>query len=94
MTRLVGEIQASRDDRGRMLRDLKRGTAEMLARFRSAHLDMARRQRPMLREFVAGLRKELWTDLGGARKAWAGAAAEPMPGRAKRGGKSLGGESA
>jgi len=29
MTRLVGEIHAARDDRGRLMRDLKHATAEM-----------------------------------------------------------------
>ena len=108
VTRLVGEIRASRDDRGRMMRDLrhstvemKRAVAAMQAGFHSDHADMARRQQRMLHGFVSGIktrvaafRKEFADDLGGARKAWAGAAAMAMPGRTRRGGKWFGGETA
>jgi hypothetical protein len=106
MTRLVGEIHGARDERGRLVRDLKHATAEMKRAvagmqggFRSAHADMGRRQQRMLGGFVsglrttvAGLRKGSADDLAGARKAWVGGAA--MGGRARRGGRFFGGESA
>lgn len=109
MTRLVGEIRASRDDRGRLLQDLKHGTAEMkraVARmqtgFRSQRADMVRRQQRMLRGFVsglrstvAGLRKECSDDLAGAHNVWSGpSAVTTTPGRPRRGAKGPGGESA
>ena len=108
MTRLVGEIHAARDGRGRLMRDLKHATVEMKnavagmqARFRSAHADMARRQRRTLRDFasdlratVAGVRKEFAADLAGARRVWFGTMTAAMPGRTRRGGKWFGGESA
>ncbi len=108
MTRLVGEIHAARDGRGRMMRDLKHATVEMKqavagmqTRVRLAHADMTRRQRGMLRDFasglratVAGMRREFGADLAGARGAWSGTATAATPGRTRRGGKSFGGESA
>ena len=106
MTRLVGEIVAGRDDRGRLTRDLKHATVEMKqavagmqAGFRSAHADMVRRQQRMLRGFasglrgtVAGLRKGFADDLAGAHKVWAGAVPGTMAGRTRRGGKWFAGE--
>jgi len=108
MTRLVGEIHAGRDDRGRLMRDLKHATVDMKqavagmqAGFRSAHADMVRRQQRMLRGFasslrgtVAGLRKEFADDLGGAHKVWAGAVPGTVAGRTRRGGKWFAGENA
>jgi hypothetical protein len=108
MTRLVGEIHAGRDDRGRLVRDLKHATVEMKqavagmqAGFRSAHADMVRRQQRMLRGFasslrstVAGLRKGFADDLGGAHKVWAGAVPGTAAGRTRRGGKWFAGENA
>lgn len=109
MTRLVGEIQVSRNDRGRLLRDLKHATVEMKrtvagmqAGFRSHHAEIVRRQQRMLRGFVsglratvAGLRKGSADDLAGARKAWAGTVvAAAAAGRTRRGGRGLGSESA
>jgi hypothetical protein len=79
MTRLVGEIHAARGERGRLVRDLKHETAEMLAGLRSDHAEMARRQRPMLRGFVsglrvkvAGMRKELASEVAARRVKVAG----------------------
>ncbi len=106
MTRLAGEILAARDTRGRMMREVKHATADMKRRvaamqadFRSAHADMARRQRGMLHGFVSGLkrtvatfRKEFADDLAGAHRVWAGGATAAMPSRTRRGGKWLGGE--
>ena len=108
MTRLVGEIHAGRNDRGRLVRDLKTATVEMKgavagmqAGFRSAHADMTRRQRRMLHGFtaglrgtVAGLRKAFADDLAGAHKVWAGTAPGVMAGRTRRGGKWFAGENA
>ncbi|OGK81608.1 MAG: hypothetical protein A2X50_11850 [Candidatus Rokubacteria bacterium GWF2_70_14] len=108
MTRLVGEIHAGRDERGRLTRDLKHATAEMKqavagmqAGFRSAHADMVRRQQRMLGGFtsglrgtVAGLRKGFADDLAGAHKVWAGAVPGTMAGRTRRGGKWFAGENA
>ena len=92
MTRLVGEIHAGRDSRGRMLRDLNHATVElkrtvagMQAGFRSARADMAQRQQRMLRGFASGLkvtvmgiRKEFSDDLAGAHQAFFGAATGTM----------------
>jgi len=109
MTRLVGEIRASRDDRGRLLQDLKQGTADMkraVARmetgFRSQRADMVRRQQRTLRGFVsslkatvAGLRKESADDLAGAHHVWAGAGTvAATSGRPRRGVRSAGSDSA
>lgn len=107
MTRLVGEIRASRDDRGRLVRDLRQGTAQMKravvrmeAGFRSHRADMARAQQRMLGGFVSGLkatvgglRKACADDLAGARSVWVGAAAV-KPERSRRAGKASGAESA
>ncbi len=74
-------LDAARDGRGRLMRDIKHATVEMKqavagmqARFRSAHDDMARSQQRMLRGFVSGLRatvagvrKEFAAELAGAR---------------------------
>lgn len=93
MTRLVGEIHASRDDRGRLLRDLKHATVDMKrtvagmqAGFRSHRVDMVRSQQRMLRGFVSGLRatvggvrKECADDIAGAYKVWAGTVTAAAP---------------
>ena len=101
MTRLVGEIHAGRDERGRLTRDLKHATAEMQAGFRSAHANMARRQQRMLGDFVSGLRttvagvrKEFAAEIAGAHRAWFGTMTAAMPGRTRRGGKWFAGEHA
>jgi len=105
MTRLVAEIQIGHGERERLVRDLKRGVqghrrevARMMAGSRAAHLEMARRQRQMLRGFVSdlagavgGLRRGLATDLDGARKAWRGAATIGMAARGRRGAQTSGG---
>ena len=108
MTRLVGEIHAARNGRGRVMRDLKHATVEMKravagmqASFRSAHAGMARSQQRMLHGFASdlratmvGVRKEFAAELAGARRAWFGTMTAAMPGRTRRGGKWFGGESA
>lgn len=108
MTRLVGEIQTERAARARTIRDVKHATAEMKravagmqSAFRSAHAETMRRQQRMLRGFVSGLRATVVAlrqgvadDLMGARNIWVGAAAAPIPGRARRGAKWFSGENA
>lgn len=108
MTRLVGEIHAERGERQRLIGATRQATVEMrrtLARmqggFRTAHADMARRQRRALREFVstlggrvAALRNEFSTDLAGARAVWSRTVATASPtGRehSKRTAKATGG---
>lgn len=99
MTRLVGEIHAARDGRGRLMRDLKDATVEMKKTvaeiqrgFHTAHADMARRQRRMLGGFVSNLRatvgatrKEHAADIAGGHRAWSGATTAAMGGRGRRG---------
>lgn len=84
MTRLVGEIHTARGERQRLIGATRQATVEMrrtLARvqggFRTAHAEMARRQRHGLREFVSGLKSRVAalrngfsTDLAGARAVW------------------------
>ncbi len=79
MTRLVGDIVATRGARKDFVRALTRGTAAMRARFRRAHTDMARKTRSErraainnLKKTVAGMRQEFAADLQGARRSWAG----------------------
>ena len=93
MTRLVGEIHTARGERQRLIGATRQATVEMrrtLARmqggFRTAHAEMARRQRRGLREFVsalegrvAALRNGFSTDLAGARAAWFGTVAAARP---------------
>lgn len=106
--RLVGEIHNGRAKRQRLIGSIRQATVEMkrtMVRmqrgFRTAHAEMARRQRRGLREFVSGLkgrvaalRNGLSTDLAGARAVWGGAVAAASPtGRehSKRAGKATGG---
>ena len=108
MTRLVGEIHTARGERQRLIGATRQATVEMkrtLARmqggFRTAHAEMARRQRRGLREFVsalegrvAALRNGFSTDLAGARAVWCRtvAAANPTgPEHSKRARKATGG---
>jgi hypothetical protein len=79
MTRLVGDIVATRTARKAFVRDLTQGTVAMRARFRRAHADMARKTRSErraainnLKKTVAGMRQEFAADLQGARRVWAG----------------------
>ena len=90
-TRLVGEIQTARGERQRLTHALRQATAElkrtvgrMQVGFRTAHTEMARRQRRRLREFMSGLesrvealRHAFSTDLAGARAAWHGVGPAP-----------------
>ncbi len=84
MTRLRGEVDALRSDRGALMQDLARGAKDlatevsaMQASFAKAHTAMAKKTKRELRSFVAGIekkvgrmRKETATDLAGARRAW------------------------
>ena len=86
MTRLCGEINASRGARKELMKDLARGTKDlkdavsgMQAGFRNAHADMARETKAERVGFVSGLektvfdmRKNFATDLAGAHRAWFG----------------------
>ncbi len=90
MTRLVGEINIMRNARETLMNDLARGTKEMktfvatmLGNFSKAHREMARKAKADRTAFVSGLekrvlklRKEMATDLAGARRAWYGKGAK------------------
>jgi hypothetical protein len=89
MARLRDEVLTLRGTREEMIGDLARGTRNlkkavcgMLGAFRSSHRKMARQTRADCSAFLAGvkttvdgLRKELTSDLRGARRAWGGSAA-------------------
>jgi chemotaxis regulatin CheY-phosphate phosphatase CheZ len=84
MTRLRGEVDALRGDRGALLQELGRGAREltttvsaMQASFAAAHTAMARktaRERvsyvSKIEKQVGRMRKENAADLKGARRAW------------------------
>ena len=79
MTRLVGEIVALRGARKGFVKDLTHNTAALMANFRRAHKDMARKTKAERRAAVAHLKKTVGAmrhafaaDLDGARRAWAG----------------------
>ncbi len=84
MTRLRGEVDALRADRGMLMQGLASGAKElatevsaMQASFAKAHTAMAKKTRRELTSFVSGIekkvgriRKETAKDLEGARRAW------------------------
>lgn len=86
MTRLRSEINAMREGRQAMQRDLtqtvatiKRNVADFQATFRRAHADMAKSSRKKRTVFVTGLSRQVTSllravsdDLKGARQAWKG----------------------
>jgi len=79
MTRLCGEISASRGAREEFLKDLQDAVSGMQAGFRNAHAEMARKTKAervgfvsSLKKTVFGMRTEFATDLAGARQAWFG----------------------
>jgi prenyltransferase beta subunit len=88
MTRLRGEVDALRSDRGALMQDLACGAKElastvsaMQADFAAAHTAMARKTRKARAAYVARLkkqvgrmRKENASDLAGAARAWFGKA--------------------
>ncbi|MBI2827949.1 MAG: hypothetical protein HYX77_01595 [Acidobacteria bacterium] len=101
MTRLVGEIHTAHGERQRLVVEMKRAVAQMRGGFRTAHAEMARRQRRNLREFMSGLQSRVGalrhafrTDIAGAHAAWFGTVAAAGPtGRehSKRAVKAIGG---
>ena len=84
MTRLRGEINTLRSNRGALMFDLaqnvksiKSSVASLLSDFSSSHADMAATSKKQrfafvtdVKEKVAGMKDEMQTDLAGARKAW------------------------
>jgi hypothetical protein len=88
MTRLRGEVDALRSDRGALMQELARGAKDlastvsaMKADFAAAHATMARKTGKARASYVAKIkrqvgrmRKETSSDLVGARRAWLGKA--------------------
>jgi hypothetical protein len=88
MTRLRGEVDALRSDRGALMQELARGAKDlastvsaMQADFAAAHAAMARKTGKARASYVAKIkrqvgrmRKETSSDLAGARRAWLGKA--------------------
>jgi hypothetical protein len=88
MTRLRGEVDALRSDRGALMQELARGAKDlastvsaMQADFAAAHATMARKTGKARASYVAKIkrqvgrmRKETSSDLAGARRAWLGKA--------------------
>jgi hypothetical protein len=88
MTRLRGEVDALRSDRGALMQELARGAKDlastvsaMQADFAAAHATMARKTGKARASYVAKIkrqvgrmRKETAADLAGARRAWLGKA--------------------
>jgi hypothetical protein len=88
MTRLRGEVDALRSDRGALMQDLAHGAKElaftvsaMQADFAAAHAAMARKTRKerasyvtKIKKQVGRMRKENASDLAGAARAWFGKA--------------------
>jgi len=88
MTRLRGEVDALRSDRGALMQELARGAKDlastvsaMQADFAAAHATMARKTGKARASYVAKIkrqvgrmRKETSSDLAGARRAWSGKA--------------------
>lgn len=86
MTRLHGEVVASRHERETLMRDLAWGrkdrrttVSEMQSDFSAARAEMARKMKKNLRAFitnlkraVGGQRQEFRADLASARRAWLG----------------------
>jgi len=86
MTRLRGEVDALRSDRGALMQELARGARDlaatvsaMQADFAAAHTAMARKSRrerisyvARIKKQVGRMRKETSSDLAGARRAWLG----------------------
>jgi hypothetical protein len=84
MTRLRGEVDALRSDRGALMQDLARGAknlastvSAMQADFAAAHTAMARKTRKErtsyvgnIKKTVGRMRKENASDLAGAARVW------------------------
>ena len=88
MTRLRGEVDALRSDRGAMMQELARGAKDldssvsaMQAGFAAAHATMARKTGKArvayvakIKKQVGRMRKETASDLAGAHQVWFGKA--------------------
>jgi len=88
MTRLRGEVDALRSDRGALMQELARGARDlastvsaMQADFAATHATMARKTRRERASYVARIKKQVGrmrkatsSDLAGARSAWLGKA--------------------
>jgi len=86
MTRLRGEVDALRSDRGTLMQELARGAKDlastvsaMQADFAAAHATMARKTGNVRASYVSGIkrqvgrmRRENASDLAGASRAWSG----------------------
>jgi uncharacterized protein YicC (UPF0701 family) len=93
MTRLCGEIAASRDSRAETRERMQAAISRMLSGFGEARSEMARQTKAELGEFVAGvkeavtdlrqtvaqLREGFQDDLAGAHRAWHGASPAHRP---------------
>jgi hypothetical protein len=91
MTRLRGEINTLRSNRGVLMFDLaqnvksiKSTVASLLSDFSSSHADMAINSKKSrvafvsgVKEMVAGMKDDMQNDLAGARKAWCRATPAP-----------------
>jgi len=86
MTRLRGEVDALRSDRGALMQELARGAKDLAATVSAMQADFAAARATMARKTgkarsscvekikkqVGRMRKENAADLSGARKAWCG----------------------
>ena len=86
MTRLRGEVDALRSDRGALMQELARGARDlastvsaMQADFAAAHAAMARKTGKARASYVARIKKQVGrmkketaADLAGARRVWLG----------------------
>jgi len=79
MTRLCGEIIASRDAREAFLKDLQDAVSGMQTGFRNAHAEMARKTKAervgfvsSLKKTVFDMRKDFAAEIAGAHRAWFG----------------------
>ena len=77
MTRLRGEVDALRSERGAQIRDRVATVSTLLADFTADHTAMAKKSRKERESYVANIkkqvgrmRKENAADLKGARRAW------------------------
>jgi hypothetical protein len=84
MTRLRGDVDALRSDRGALMQELARGARDlaatvsaMQADFAASHNAMAKKSRKervsyvtRIKKQVGRMRKETSSDLAGARRAW------------------------
>ena len=72
MTRLRGEVDAARSDRGAWIQEMASTVSAMLSDFAADHKAMAKKTSKERKGYVTGLRQETAADLMGARLAWQG----------------------